>query len=251
MVAHQAPQHSAYPLAPRSFIDLRVFAADPQSGSRLPAGADTDQILTSRRELAMPDGPVGVGAIDLRPGQGQVASQPADEFIIACDGAVTFVQQGSRFVLRAGESMVLPCGSSFEWICDAGATLLYMRCEGGVAGKTLIPIDEAAALEPSGAPLAELLVGPTPECRNHSDFRSANGEFVCGTWDSTPYHRTAMLYRHYELMHLLEGSVAFEDEAGNQRTFSKGDIFLVEQHAQCSWESREHVKKVYAIYRPA
>ncbi|HKT75317.1 MAG TPA: hypothetical protein VJQ78_01200 [Sphingobium sp.] len=28
-------------------------------------------------------------------------------------------------------------------------------------------------------------------------------------------------------------------------------MFLVEQGAHCSWDSREHVKKVYAIYRPA
>ena len=48
---------------------------------------------------------------------------------------------------------------------------------------------------------------PPPSCRNFTDYRSADGEFVCGTWDSTPYHRRAMFYRHYELMYLLEGSV--------------------------------------------
>lgn len=45
-------------------------------------------------------------------------------------------------------------------------------------------------------------------------------------------------------------SIRFEDKAGCSGTFIKGDIFLVEQHARCSWESREHVKKVYAIFRP-
>ncbi len=60
-----------------------------------------------------------------------------------------------------------------------------------------------------------------------------------------------MRYRHYELMHLLAGTVTFVDDAAREGTFSTGDIFLVEQGAECSWDSRVDVKKVYAIYRPA
>ena len=52
-------------------------------------------------------------------------------------------------------------------------------------------------------------------------------------------------------MYLLEGSVTFVDGTGRAGTFAKGDIFLVEQGATCSWESREQVAKVYVIYRPA
>jgi uncharacterized cupin superfamily protein len=52
-------------------------------------------------------------------------------------------------------------------------------------------------------------------------------------------------------MYLLEGSVKFVDETGRSGTFSKGDIFLIEQRASCTWESLEQVAKVYVIYRPA
>jgi uncharacterized cupin superfamily protein len=45
--------------------------------------------------------------------------------------------------------------------------------------------------------------------------------------------------------------VTFVDETGRAGTFAQGDIFLVEQGATCSWESREQVAKVYVIYRPA
>ena len=107
-----------------------------------------------------------------------------------------------------------------------------------------------AELAPSGAPLAELLVGTTPSCRNHTAFRSADGEFTCGVWDSTPYHRRAMRYGHFELMVLLRGAVTFVDERERTRTFRAGDVFLVEQGASCSWDSREEVAKIYAIYRP-
>jgi uncharacterized cupin superfamily protein len=52
-------------------------------------------------------------------------------------------------------------------------------------------------------------------------------------------------------MHLLEGAVTFVDGAGRAGTFVANDIVLLEQGARCSWESRVHVKKVYATYRPA
>jgi len=58
-----------------------------------------------------------------------------------------------------------------------------------------------------------------------------------------------MPYRHIELMHLLDGSVTFQDASGSV-TFSKGDIFLAARGAECAWISEVHVKKVYAIHRP-
>jgi uncharacterized cupin superfamily protein len=59
-----------------------------------------------------------------------------------------------------------------------------------------------------------------------------------------------MLYRHIELMHLLEGSETFEDDAGSV-TFGTGDVFLAMRGAECAWISHVPVKKVYAIHRPA
>lgn len=233
--------------AHRSFIDLRAFAAH---ADRVTGGANA--FLDNRRLLDLPQGPVTIGTIALDGGRGAVRTLAADEFVVVLSGAVTFEQDGRSIVLTEGRSAVLPRGAAFDWSGADTATLLFMRYSGASEGDgRIVPIDEAAPLQPSGAPLAELLIGPAPSCRNHTDYRSTNGEFLCGTWDSTPYHRRAMAYRHYELMHLLGGAVTFEDEAGLRRTFSKGDIFLVEQHAQCSWESTVDVAKIYAIYRPA
>jgi uncharacterized cupin superfamily protein len=119
-----------------------------------------------------------------------------------------------------------------------------------ISGTLTLESNPGVTVIDTGPPAADLLVGPTPSCRNHSDYLSTNGEFVCGTWDSTPYHRRSMLYRHIELMHLLDGSVTFEDATGSV-TFAKGDIFLAMRGAECAWISHVHVKKVYAIHRPA
>jgi uncharacterized cupin superfamily protein len=236
----------------RTFIDLKAFAADESQGTAPPASADDDRFQSSRRLLALPSGPATVGVIALAAGSGEVSRQPADEFVIVSDGTITCTQGERTFTLHAGSSAVIPRGATFSWSTPARASIVFMRCEGspGADGE-IVPIDDAPTLAPSGAPLAELLLTPTPQCRNQTDYLSANGEFTCGTWDSTPYHRKAMFYRHCELMYLLQGSVTFEDESGKTATFSRGDIFLVEQGARCSWDSREHVAKVYAIYRPA
>lgn len=227
----------------RSFVDLRAFAAD----AAYPAATDW---RGGRVALPLPDGPVSVAALALA-GEGDVAEQGHDSFVIVLSGSLEFVVDGARLVIAAGRSAVVPAEQAFSWRAESGTRAIVMTCTGAPGATDVIAIDETATLEPSGAPLAELLVGPTPACRNYTDYRSATGEFVCGTWDSTPYHRRAMRYRHYELMHLLEGAVTFEDEAGRVATFNTGDVFLVEQAAECSWLSEVHVKKVYAIYRPA
>lgn len=241
--------------APRSFVDLRKFASEKSATIGTAATSDSirqDRFLANRCCLELPPGPVSVGVIALDAGCGVVPSQPADEFIIVSQGTITLTQDESTLTLAAGDSAVLCHGAAFSWAAQGPVSIIFMRDAGSQPGqKNIVPIRHDPQLEPSGAPAAELLLTPTPVCRNYTDYLSADGEFVCGTWDSTPYHRRAMSYRHFELMHLLEGSVTFVDEAGRTGTFERGDIFLVEQSAQCSWESREHVAKVYAIYRPA
>lgn len=231
----------------RSFIDLRAFAA----GTDLLAASGDGAWSANRRDLSLAQGPVTVSVIRLS-GRGSEAGLAADEFAIVLDGELQLSIADSTTVIATGRSVVIPAGLAFNWTARVATTVIVMRCASGPAGAgQIVPIDEDAALAPSGAPLAELLVGPTPSCRNFTDYRSGNGEFVCGTWDSTPYHRRAMRYGHFELMHLLDGAVTFVDGAGREATFAQGDVFLVEQAAECSWESRVHVKKVYAIYRPA
>ena len=236
----------ALPARVRSFVDLRAFAAAVSISS----DDGGDAWLSARAELELPAGPVKVAALALA-GEGRVERLAADEFLIVLEGAVHFETDAAPITAATGQSVVLPRGLSFNWSAAADTRAIVMSCTGAPGALQLVPIDETASLEPSGAPLAELLVGPTPSCRNHTDYRSDNGEFLCGTWDSTPYHRRTMPYRHYELMNLLDGAVTFEDGAGRIGTFHEGDIFLVEQGAHCSWLSETQVKKVYAIYRPA
>jgi uncharacterized cupin superfamily protein len=226
-------------------IDLRHYAA---------AAKPTTEWLSGRAEPAFADSGATVTAI-APVGTGQVVSLPSHEFVLVVAGELSILGASGTLEVVAGRSAVLPAGLAFAWTAPAGTVALVVASPGEGApapalGAGAVLVDEQAPLTPSNPPLASLLVGPTPSCRNHTDFQSANGEFVCGTWDSTPYHRRTMPYRHIELMHLLEGSVTLEEPTGSF-TFGAGDIFVVTRGAECAWISTVHVRKVYAIHRPA
>ena len=236
---------------PRTFVDLREFARDKSLGVAVRATAGEDRFLAARRVLDWPAGPVTAGVITLEAGSGAVQSLPADEFIIVNEGSLTLTQQDSTLTLGPNQSAVIKQGATFTWSAQGPVSLIFTRYNQSQPGDgAIVPIKEDPVMGHSGGPAAELLTTPAPTCRNYTDYTSADGEFMCGTWDSTPYARRPMFYRHYELMYLLEGNVSFVDETGRSATFSKGDIFLVEQGANCSWDSREQVAKVYVIYRP-
>ena len=225
----------------KGVIDLRAYAA---------AAPPTGNWLAGRLAAAHSD-PLATVTAFAPTGAGRIASMPHDEFVLALAGAVSFHARNGETRLAAGQGAVLPAGAQFDWRAANGTTVVVMACPTAAsAGVDVVAIDLQAPLAPSNPPLAQLLVGPTPACRNHSDFRSASGEFVCGTWDSTPYHRRPMPYRHIELMHLLEGAVTFED-AGGAVSFSRGDTLLCARGAECAWISTVHVKKIYATQRPA
>jgi uncharacterized cupin superfamily protein len=230
---------AAYP----TFVDLCAFAAAAEPAA--------DPFGAGRTLLPLRAGPVEVGAVALAAGRGAAGPMAGDWWLVAATGSVRLTVAGEDIVLAGAQSCVITDGATLSWQSAADATLLFMRYVRGAGSPTaMVPVDLAATLAPSGAPLAELLTTPTPACRNHTDYRSADGAFTCGVWDSTAYTRTAMRYAHFELMVLLKGEVTFVDEAGRKGTFGAGEIFLVEQGASCAWDSSLDVAKVYAIYRP-
>jgi uncharacterized cupin superfamily protein len=202
--------------------------------------------------MPLPEGPVSIEAVSLAAGEAGEVLLTADEFVLVVEGTIILRQAERELRLGAGEAAVMVRGERVEWASESATEVVIMRCSAGdrAGADKPIVIDVDAPLSPSSPPVAELLIGPAPVCRNHTDYRSANGEFVCGTWVSTPYHRRPMSFRHFELMRLLEGEVTFVDRDGRTERFGAGDVVLFVQGGGCSWESRTHVKKIYATYRP-
>lgn len=230
-----------------SFIDLRVLAeqATLHAGTD-PFGADA-QILPVRA------GPCEIFVATVA-GAGKAREDRGDTWIFVPDASIIIEHDGKNSTIEPGSSAVVARGTEFGWQGpENGHALIigmrYLDAEAGNGG--VFPIDNAAPLSPSNPPADNVLLSGRPNCRSNNVFRSKSGEFQCGTWDSTPYQRIPIFFAHSELMHLLQGEVTFTDEAGRTATFRKGDTFIIEQGARCSWDSHERVAKIYAQYCPA
>lgn len=228
-----------------TFIDLRALAEQAQ------LHADADPFGADAHILPVRAGPCEIFVATLA-GAGKAREDRGDTWIFAPDTSIIIDHDGGSLTIEPGSSAVIARRTEFSWRAPENAPIIGMRyLDGEVGGSGVFPIDNAAPLSPSNPPADNLLLSGRPACRSNNVFRSKSGEFQCGTWDSTPYRRIPIFFAHSELMHLLEGEVTFTDEAGRTATFRKGDTFIIEQGARCSWESHEQVAKIYAQYRPA
>jgi len=171
--------------------------------------------------------------------------------VLVLEGSLDIERDGETLSVDAGTGAVLPVGISFGWRASDDLLAVIYSSPATAPGNAAQPlaIDHDAPLAPSNPPLAENLIGPTPACRSHSDYVSAIGEFACGIWDSTPYHRRQIPYRQVELMYLLDGKVSFYDAEGSV-SFSAGAVCLFMRGDGCAWLSEEYVRKIYATQRP-
>ena len=222
-------------------IDVRAYAASAQP---------TSDWLNGRAAPAFADDKAQVAAIALR-GEGRVDALSVDESVLVLEGRLEIESSAGAFTVERGNTGMLPVGSSFSWrASDDLLAVIYSAPTQSVGTKSApFLIDLNGQLAPSSPPALENLLGPVPTCRSHNDYVSANTEFACGTWDSTPYHRRQIPYRQVELMYLLEGKVSFTDQHGSV-SFSAGDACLFVRGDGCAWLSEEHVTKIYATQRP-
>jgi uncharacterized cupin superfamily protein len=175
-----------------------------------------------------------------------------DEFIHLIEGELRLETSRGVICVTAGRDAVIPAGEAVSWRTHTPTRAIYMRYSGGAApGEGYGLLDPRRPREPSSPPPAEFVVGSRPECRNSTQYRSADGAFTCGVWESTAYTRRATTSGRHALMHLLHGSVTLEDEHGRRAAFRAGDVLLLRQGARASWSSSTSVTKAFAIWRPA
>jgi uncharacterized cupin superfamily protein len=222
-------------------VDMRTYAAGT---------APATDWLSGRAAPAFADDAAQVAAFALR-GEGHVAALPTDEFVLVLSGHLAIESSGSTLMLGADDCCAIPFGTAFGWRASDDLLALVYAAPTDRAGNTAQPvmIDRNAPLNPSSPPANENLLGEVPTCQGFSDYVSANAEFCCGTWDSTPYHRRQIPYRQVELMQLMAGKVTFSDGNGSV-TFCTGDICMFVRGDGCAWLSEEYVKKVFATQRP-
>lgn len=104
-------------------------------------------------------------------------------------------------------------------------------------GLTASPIPQAWILEGSPAARKKLLTSSTD--RLAFSFM----------WDCTA-GRFHWFYEEDEVIHVLEGSVLIEDEAGVRRQLQTGDTFLLPAGSRYHWTVPHYIRKIAFIYSP-
>ena len=180
---------------------------------------------------------------------------PVNEWMLVLDGEVVIVEEHTTTAIRAGESFIIPKGLRCRWTQSGYVKKFFVIFDdaSGLANDgplQVIKIDGRVRLEPSTPPAAAMLLSPAPVQHAHDYFSDATGQLNIGVWDTTGYHRKRSDFPRHELMHLIEGSVTFEDDHGRRQSFKAGDTFFVPMATPNSWKSEGYLRKIFVIFQP-
>ncbi len=177
---------------------------------------------------------------------------PVHEFMVVLEGEVVMIEVDRETVIKAGESFFIPKGRRCIWNQASYFKKIMMLWDDPAGDHTqpIFKIDPKVKLQPSTPPSADILHSPVPTQNTHEYFENKTGEFTVGVWETTGYHRKLINFPRHELMHLLEGSVTFTDDAGQSQTFKAGDTFFVPLGTPNAWKSEGTLRKIYCIFQP-
>ncbi len=180
---------------------------------------------------------------------------PVNEWMLLLDGEVVIVEEHTTTSIKAGESFIIPKGLRCRWT-QPGYVKKFFVIHDDASGLVnagplrVIKIDKRVKLEPATPPAAATLLSPAPVQHAHGYFSDATGQLNIGVWDTTGYHRKLIDFPRHELMHLIEGSVTFEDDHGRQQSFKAGGTFFVPMGTPNSWKSEGTLRKIFVIFQP-
>lgn len=107
---------------------------------------------------------------------------------------------------------------------------------------------DGIALEPCSVVPAEAVIDGKPEEQGAVIMESADGKFVVGIWESTPYAETFDEYPGDEFCHVLTGRVTLTDEHGESKSFGAGETYVVPKGFKGVFRVEETMRKYYTIY---
>jgi uncharacterized cupin superfamily protein len=182
-------------------------------------------------------------------GEHDVTSFPHTETIVVVAGELRLRAAGAAsLVIGPGSGAVIARGTAVR--IEAAERVRFVFCAAASdepATPGVIPLRADADFKPSAGPPAEVLLGPSPQCRSDNVFTEERADYRAGTWESTPYHRVVRPHRLNEFMHLLAGGVRFASPDGSVLSANAGDALFVPQGAPIGWESSERVAKFYVV----
>lgn len=103
-------------------------------------------------------------------------------------------------------------------------------------------------LEPCSVVPPEAVIDGRPEEKGAVILESADGKFLVGIWESTPYAETFDAYPGDEFCQVLNGKVTLTDETGRESTFVAGESYVVPKGFKGTFRVVETMRKYYALH---
>lgn len=172
------------------------------------------------------------------------------EFGTIFQGTVSFEgASGPRVEFGAGDSFVLPAGLSGRLVASPDMRRSFLMCGRDVDGSSAtnaVAVDLDANRSPCPGPSRELLLTPAPVTLAAESYRSPNGVFQAGVWQCGAFDRRPALARNYELMQIVEGEAALQNDECAEEAFLQGQSVLVHPGVRYVLRAKATFAKVYA-----
>ena len=107
---------------------------------------------------------------------------------------------------------------------------------------------EGIALEPCAVVPAEAVIDGKPQEQGAVIHESADGKFIVGVWESTPYAEVFDEYPGDEFCHVLTGKVTLTDADGASKSYTAGQSYFVPKGFKGTFRVEETMRKYYALY---
>lgn len=231
--------------------DLDLWPAIPPE--ELVAGAPVQRGLTLLDEPAFG---FSAGIWDCTAQTSVWMDQPSHEFMILLEGEVTIVEASRETTFRAGDAFVIPQGLRCQWTQPGYVKKVWATYEDPHHGSRppavddhAVLVDPTSPLQPSAPLPPTILLSAAPSQSARETFADPTNRFAAGVWSTTAYHRRALPFDRWELMHILEGEVTLAHPTEGGETFRTGDTFLVSRGEIRSWQGRGDLRKIYCLFR--
>jgi uncharacterized cupin superfamily protein len=171
------------------------------------------------------------------------------EFIYLLQGKITLLDKSGREeVFAAGDALVIPRGSEFQWKKSEDVREYWAIFEREDGPRPLPP--------PAGTPTFFRLSSEGPpgqglsgsgRTKEHQYYGGADGSSV-GVWETAPHSAPEFHKTDYaELMVFLSGTVTLSTRDGRAERFTAGQVALVPKGIEYKW-SGDRVRKYWAIF---
>ena len=234
--------------SPKTLLLARADGSRVATSFNNAALSPLDPFGANRHLAWLGDDGVSAGVVRFN-GNAVIEDFPHSETLVVHAGHEMLSSAGQTLELGVGASAVIGRGTRLTVQASADSEWAFCALDlpDAPARPGLTFLAPYTLLNPSAAPEPAILIGPPPQCRALNLFDDPSTELRIGIWDSTPYARHGRPHKLHELMHLLEGSVTLQDDAGHAITVNPGDSVFVPKGAPCAWTSTVYVRKVYAV----